>query len=105
MKTRTLAMHMAVLSALLAGAALQTVAQPIPGGPSGPGPLSRWEMTADQQAKVRKATQASENERAELQQKIAAARREAVAAALAQNPDEKLIRSKLDAVAKLQNEL
>lgn len=96
---------MAVLSSLLVGAASQTVAQPGPGGPGGPGERMRFELTDDQRSKVREARQASESERMELNQKLAAAQKEAVAAALAENPDGKTIRAKLEAVTKLQTDL
>ncbi len=93
---------MAVLSSLLLGAGLQVLAQP---GPGGPGGVARFELTAEQQAKVREARQASEDERAQLNQKLAAAQKEAIAAALAESPDEKTIRSKLETITKIQVEL
>jgi Spy/CpxP family protein refolding chaperone len=105
MKTQTFVTHMAVISSLLIGAALHAVAQPGPGGPAGPGPLTRFELTRDQQTKVREARQASENERTQLTQKLAAAQKEAVAAALTENPDEKTVRAKLEAVTKLQTDI
>ncbi len=105
MKTQMFVKQMAVLSSVLLGAALQTAAQPGPGGPGGPGGFARLELTAEQQAKLREARQASENERSELNQKVVAAQKEAVAAALAENPDEKTLRSKVEAVTKLQTEL
>jgi hypothetical protein len=105
MKTRTCVRQLAVLSSLLVGAALQTVAQPGPGGPGGPLDRVRFELTSEQQAKLREGRQASESERGELNQKLVAAQKEAIAAALAENPDEKTVQSKLQAVAKLQAEL
>jgi hypothetical protein len=105
MKIRIFVRQMAVLSSFLVGAALQTMAQPIPGGPGRPGGFARFELAGDQQTKVLEARQASENERAQLNQKLAAAQKEAIAAALAENPDEKTVLSKLEVVTKLQTEL
>lgn len=105
MKTQTFVTQMAVLSICLVGAALQTMAQPAQGGPGGPGGRARFELAGDQQTKVREARRASENERTQLNQKLAEAQKDAVAAALAEKPDEKTIRSKLEAVAKLQVEI
>ena len=105
MKTRTFVKPIAVLSSFLVGAGLQTMAQPVQGGPGGPGGRVRFELAGDQQSKVRDARRASENERTQLNQKLAEAQKDAVAAALAEKPDEKIIRSKLEAVAKLQVEI
>jgi hypothetical protein len=105
MNTRTFVKHLAVLSGFLVGTALQTLAQPAPGGPGGPGGRMRFELAGDQQTKVREARQASENERAQLDQKLAAAQKEALAAALAENPDEKTVRAKLEEAMKLQTDL
>jgi hypothetical protein len=105
MKTQTYVKQMAVLSICLVGAALQTMAQPAQGGPGGPGGRVRFELAGDQQSKVREARRASDNERTQLNQKLAEAQKDAVAAALAEKPDEKIIRSKLEMVAKLQVEI
>ncbi len=108
MKIGTFVRQMAVLSSFLLGAVLQTVAQPGPGGPGGaggPGGPIRFELTAEQQTKVREASQASATEREQLNQKLMAAQKEAIAAALAEKPDEQTVRSKLEAITKLQTEL
>ncbi len=94
--------EMAVFLSLLVGAALQAVAQP---GPGGPGGFARFNLTEDQQTKVREARQASESERAQLFQKLGAAQKEAITAALAEKPDEKTIRVKVEEVTKLQAEV
>ena len=105
MKTQMFVKQMAVLSSFLVGAGLQTMAQPVQGGPGGPGGRVRFELAGDQQSKVREARRASETERTQLNQKLAEAQKDAVAAALAEKSDEKTIRSKLEAVAKLQAEI
>jgi hypothetical protein len=105
MKTRTFVKHISVLSSILLGTALQTVAQQVPGGPGGSTGRARFELVGEQEAKVKEARRASENERAQLNQKLAAAEKDAVAAALAENPEEKVVAAKLEAVMKLQAEL
>ena len=105
MKTRTFVKQIAVLSSILVGTALQTIAQQGPGGPMGSSGRARFELVGEQETKVKEARQASENERAQLTQKVAAAEKEAVAAALAEKPDEKVVAAKLEAVMKLQAEL
>ena len=105
MKPRPFVKQISVLSSILVGIALQTVAQQVPGGPGGSAGRARFELVGEQETKVKEARRASENERAELSQKLAAAEKDAVAAALAENPDEKVVAAKLEAVMKLQAEL
>lgn len=113
MKTRTFVKHLALLGSVLIGAALQSFAQPAQGGfgggaavgAGGGGGFARFEFTEEQQAKMREARQATQAERSQLAEKMTAAQREAVEAALADKPDEKVVRAKLDAVAKIQAEM
>jgi len=104
MKTRTFVKQMVLLLSFLVGTTLQIVAQPVPRGPGGRGRIARFDLTQDQLAKMQEARQASENERAQVYQKLVAAQKEAIAAALAEKPDENAVRSKLEAVTKLQAE-
>jgi Spy/CpxP family protein refolding chaperone len=100
MKTRTFLSHLLVASGLLCAAAFQAVAQPAAGG-GGPAGM----LTQEQRTKMRETMQASQSELTPLNEKLAAAQKEAVKAALASNPDEKGLREKINAVAKIQADI
>lgn len=100
MKNRKLIKHIALLTTLLVAAAFQAVAQPGPGGGGGFGVL-----TEEQRTKLRETMQASQSEFAPLNEKLMAAQKEAIKAALADKPDEKNVRAKIEAVAKIQTDI
>jgi len=62
-------------------------------------------LTQDQQTKMRESLQASQSELTPLSEKLAAAQKEAVKAALAANADAQTVRGKIDAVTKIQAEI
>ena len=62
-------------------------------------------LTQDQRTKMREAMQASQSELTQLNEKLAAAQKEAVAAALAKDASEKTVRPKIEAVAKIQTDI
>ena len=62
-------------------------------------------LTDDQRTKMQESRQASQAELAPLNEKLAAAQKEALKAALAKNADEKAVRAKIEAVTKIQVEI
>jgi Spy/CpxP family protein refolding chaperone len=62
-------------------------------------------LTQEQRTKMREAMQDSRTEVTALTEKLAAAEKEAMKAALAENPDEKTVRAKIEAVTKIQTDL
>lgn len=98
MKTTTYLLTTLVATSWLALSTLPASAQ-APGG--GRGGL----LTQDQRAKMREAMQASQSELTRLNEKLAAAQKEALAAALASNASEATVRAKVEAVAKIQTEI
>jgi Spy/CpxP family protein refolding chaperone len=102
MKTKTLLTHMMVAAGLLAAVAFQAVAQ-APGGGGGGGGMGV--LTQDQRAKLRESMQASQADLTALNQKLVAAQKDALNAALAKNADEKTIRAKVEVVAKIQTDI
>ena len=99
MKTRTFLTHTLVAAGLLCAAAFQAVAQ-APGG-GGPGGL----LTQEQRTKMRETMQALQGDLSPLTNKLAVAQKEAVKAALAKDADEKTVRAKIEAVAKVQTDI
>jgi Spy/CpxP family protein refolding chaperone len=99
MKTRTFLTHIMVVGGLLCPAAFQAVAQAPGGGAMG------GVLTQEQRTKLRESMQASQADVAPLNEKLAAAQKEALKAALAKNPDEKVVRGKIEAVAKIQTDI
>ncbi len=95
MKTRTFLTHIVVAAGLLSVAAFQAAAQ-APGGMGGM-------LTQDQRAKLRESAQSAEL--TQLNEKLAAAQKEAVNAALAKDASEKTVRAKIEAVTKIQTEI
>lgn len=91
--------HLFLAAGLLCPAAFQAAAQ-APGGPGGPGVL-----TQDQRTKLRESMQASEADLTALNQKLAAAQKAAVNAALTKDADEAGVRAKIEAVAKIQTDI
>lgn len=62
-------------------------------------------LTPDQRTKMREAMQASQTELTQLNEKLAAAQKEALTAALAKDASEKTVRAKVEAVAKIQTDI
>ena len=100
MKTRTFLTSMLVAASMLSAASLQTLAQ-AGGGGQGQGAI----LTQDQRAKMRETMQAAQSDLAPLNEKLAAAQKEAVKAALAKDADEKTVRAKIEAVTKIQADI
>ncbi len=100
MKTRTFLIPLLVATGVFCGTAYQAAAQAGPGGRGMGGVL-----TQEQRTKLREAMQASQTEVTQLNEKLAAAQKEAIKAALAKNADEKTVRPKVEAVNKIQVEI
>ena len=100
MKTRTFLTSGIVAASLLCGLATQAFAQ-AQGGGGGRGGV----LTQEQRTKMREAMQASQSDMTQLTEKLAAAQKEAVKAALAKDADEKSVRPKIEAVAKIQTDI
>jgi len=99
MKTSIFIKRMALITCLFVAAAFPAGAQPGPGGGRG------GRLTDEQRTKLREAMQSSQSEITQLNDKLAAAQKEAIKAALADKPDENTVRSKIEAVAKIQTDL
>ena len=99
MKTRTFLTHMLVALSLLCAAVFQAVAQ-APGG-GGPGGI----LTQEQRTKMRETMQALQADLTPLTNKLATVQKDAVKAALAKDADEKTLRAKIEAVAKVQTDI
>jgi Spy/CpxP family protein refolding chaperone len=102
MKTRRFVKQLAVFTSLLVAAAFQVAAQPGPGG--GMGGMGGI-LTEEQRTKLRESMQSSQTELTQLNEKLAAAQKEAITAALADKADEKAVRSKIEAVTKIQTDI
>jgi Spy/CpxP family protein refolding chaperone len=100
MKTRTFLMHLLMVGGLFCMAPHQAVAQPAAGA-GGPGGM----LTQEQRTKIRETLQASQSEMNQLNEKLLAAQKEAVSAALAPKADEKVVRDKINAVVKIQGDI
>jgi Spy/CpxP family protein refolding chaperone len=98
MKTRTFLTHLVVAAGLLVPAAYQARAQ-APGGGGG------GVLTQEQRTQLRESMQSSQDAMAPLNEKLAAAQKEVLKAAMAKTPDEKVIREKVEAVGKIQTEI
>lgn len=103
MKTRTFLTHIVVAAGLLCPVAFQAFAQ-APGGGGGGGMMGGV-LTQEQRTKLRESMQASQAELTPLTEKLVAAQKEALKAALAKTPDEKVVRAKIEAVAKIQTDI
>jgi Spy/CpxP family protein refolding chaperone len=99
MKTKTFLTHFVVAASLLSAAAFPALAQ-APGGMGRGGFL-----TQDQRTQMRESLQASQADLTQLNDKLAAAQKEAVNAALAKEADEKTVRAKIEAVSKIQTDI
>ncbi len=62
-------------------------------------------LTQDQTAKMRQSMQGSQAELTQLNEKLSAAQKEAIKAALDKGADEKAVRAKIEAVAKIQTDI
>jgi len=99
MKTSRLIKGIALAAALFAAGGFQAVAQQGAGGGRG------GMLTEDQRTKLREAMQPSQSELTQLNEKLSAAQKDAIKAALADKPDESAVRAKIEAVAKIQTEI
>ncbi len=97
MKIRTLLSHVIGL-ALLCGAAAQTFAQAPGGGRGG-------FLTQEQRTKMRDTMQGMQAQLSPLTNKLVAAQKEAIKAALAKDADPQVVRAKMEAVSKVQLEI
>jgi Spy/CpxP family protein refolding chaperone len=96
MKTRTFLTQTLIAVSLIVAGAIQAVAQQGPGGGI---------LTQEQRTTMREAMQAAQADLAPLTNKLAAAQKEVIKAAVAKNADEKAVRAKLEAVAKIQTDI
>jgi Spy/CpxP family protein refolding chaperone len=62
-------------------------------------------LTQEQRTKMREAMQASQSDMTALTEKLSAAQKEAIKAVLAKDADEKSVRPKIEAVAKIQTDI
>ena len=99
MKKNLFIQRFALITSLFLATAFQGLAQP--GPPGGRGGI----LTEEQRTKLREAIQSSSSELSQLAEKLAAAQKEAIKAALADKPDESTVRAKIEAVAKIQTEM
>ena len=99
MKMTTFLTPVLVATGLLCASAFPATAQ-APGGRGMGGGL-----TQDQRTKMREAMQASQSELTQLNEKLAAAQKEALTAALAKDASEKTVRPKIEAVHKIQTDI
>ncbi len=105
MKTRMFLKYTVLASGLLCATAFQALGQAEGAGAGGGRRGGPALLTQEQRTKMREAMQDSRTELTALNEKLAAAEKEAVKAALAENPDEKTVRAKIEAVTKLQTEV
>ncbi len=107
MKSRTFLKCSLIVAGLLCAATLPVAAQGGGGGGGrggGRGGLGGV-LTVEQRGQMTNALASSQAEITQLTEKLTAAQKDAVTAALAANADEKVVRGKLDAVAKIQNDI
>ncbi len=101
MKTYTFLTTITLAAGLFWAAGTQAFAQAPGGGRGGFG----MNLTDDQRTKMREAMQGLQSELAPLNEKLAAAQKEALKAAMAKTPDEKAVRAKMEAVQKIQTDI
>lgn len=99
MKTTTFLVPILVATGLLCVTALPAAAQ-APGG-GGRGGI----LTQEQREKMRTSMQASQTQLTQLNEKLAAAQKEALTAMLAKDATEKTVQPKIEAVTKIQTEI
>jgi Spy/CpxP family protein refolding chaperone len=105
MKTGKFLNPLILAACLLGMATLPSLAQAPGGGGGGGGRGGMGGMgflTQDQRTKLREASQGSQTQLTALTEKLSAAQKDALTAALAKDADEKTVRAKLEAVAKIQ---
>jgi Spy/CpxP family protein refolding chaperone len=103
MKSRTFLPHIVLAASMLCPATFQALAQ-APGGGGGGGRMAPV-LTQEQMTKLREANQASQTELTALNEKLAAAQKEVLKAALAKDADKDTVKAKLEAVAKIQTDI
>ena len=99
MKIKAFLTHTLITTALLSVLAIQASAQGRGGGGAG------GILTPEQRTKIRENLQSSQTELTQLNEKLAAAQKAAVKAALEKDADEKALRPKIEAVTKIQTEI
>ena len=99
MKTTTFLVPILVATGLFCASALPAVAQ-APGGGGRGGVL-----TQEQREKMRESMQSSQTQMTQLNEKLAAAQKEALTAMLAKDATEKTVQPKIEAVTKIQTEI
>jgi Spy/CpxP family protein refolding chaperone len=102
MKRHTFLTTITLAAGLFWAAGSQAFAQAPGGGGRGGFGMN---LTEDQRAKMTEAMQGLRTELAPLNEKLAAAQKEALKAAMAKNPDEKAVRAKVEAVQKIQTDI
>lgn len=100
MKTSVFLSRTILIASVFVVAASTAFAQQGQGG-GGRGGL----LTQEQRGKLRDAMQSSQTQLTQLNEKLAAAQKEAIKAALADNPDESAVRAKVEAVTKIQTDI
>lgn len=101
---KTYLTSIAVAACLLLTAASQALAQ-APAGGQGRGGMNFLNLTDDQRTKMREAMTSLQPEMQKYNEKLAAAQKDALKVALAKNVDEKELRTKMEAVQKIQNDM
>jgi Spy/CpxP family protein refolding chaperone len=102
MKTTSFLKCAILVAGLLAATGFQAIAQAPGGGGGGGGRGNMGVLTQEQRTKLRETIQ---TEAAPLMEKLAAAQKEVVTAALAENASEDTMKAKLEAVGKIQTSL
>ena len=104
MKTRTFLKCLTVAAGLLCATTFQVAAQPGGGGGGGGRGFRGGALTPEQMQQIREATQGDAQMTA-LREKLTAAQKEAVDAALAKDATDENVKAKLEAVAKIQTDI
>ena len=101
MKTTSFLVPILVATGLLCASALPAAAQAQGGG----GGMRGGMLTQDQRTKMRDSLQSSQTQLTQLNEKLAAAQKEAITAMLAKDATDKTVQPKIEAVAKIQTEI
>ncbi|MCX6905608.1 MAG: periplasmic heavy metal sensor [Verrucomicrobia bacterium] len=102
MKIRMFLTPMMLAAGLLCAATFQSSAQAPGGGGRG---MGGGMLTQEQRTKLSESMQAAQAELAPLNEKLAAAQKDALKTALAKDADPKAVRAKIEAVTKIQVEI